>query len=58
MVRTMPPRSRTASKQIDSLGGNQVPQPSPASGNTIIRGRRRDRGGRRGRGRGSGQARQ
>ncbi|XP_052209192.1 uncharacterized protein LOC127812710 [Diospyros lotus] len=50
----MPPRSRTASRQTDSLGGDQAPQPSPTSGNTI-RGRGRGRGERRGRGRGRGR---
>lgn len=56
MIGTMPPRSRTASRQTDFLGGDQAPQPSPTSSNTV-RGRGRGRGERRGRVRGRGRGR-
>ena len=54
MTGTMPSHTWTASKQTNSLGGDQAPQPSPVSDSTVIRGRGRGRGERRGRGRGAG----
>ena len=57
MAGTMPPRTRTASRQTDSAGGDQAPQPSPVSDSTVIKGRGKGRGGRHGRGRGRSRGR-
>ena len=53
MTRTMPPHTRTVFRQVDSLGGDQTPQPSSSSDSMVIKGR----GGRRGRGQGRGRGR-